>query len=111
MHEQQTLVHHSHRQLAQKFPTTVAQRFFGFIFEDLASPIASSLGPDVKVIRLIKYGMIMIAAEAEYTPLHHDVDAFFGVGAIPDDIALANNSFDSAGVDVGHHSLERFQIA
>ena len=53
----------------------------------------------------------MVSHDGEDRFFHYQVQAFAGVGAVPDDIAEAHNFINILRCDISENGLERLQIA
>ena len=90
----------THRQLAEETPASVAGLGFFFGFQDFPGPETGLFGAVVKIRRFVEDGVIVIAQNAPLTPIDNQIEAFFGIGAVADDVAQAINRFNAAFFDI-----------
>ena len=54
--------------------------------------------------------VVVVTTNHERTTLTHQIDALARVGPITDDVSEADHFLDPAGIDIGEHRLEPFEI-
>src|SRR5262249_932341 len=97
--------------VAQVLPAIGPPRNLRVVLELRARPETSLLGPAVEVERLIKDGEVVIAHQADFAPLDHQIQAFHRVRAVPDDVAEADDLRDASTRDLVEHDAESFKVA
>ncbi len=98
-------------EFSEESPSCGAAVWVGVIFEDFACPVAGLFCADVEIVRFVEDSEVVVAHERGSTALSDEFDAFDGVGAIPDDIAEADDVIDAVMIDFREHCGERFEVA
>ena len=111
VYEQKAILAPVARQLAQKIPAArILGRSAERLFQLLARPEDGPLGARVESFG-IEQGSLVVVAQHANVALHHQVDAFAGIGPIADDVAQAVDFGDPLLPDIGQHRLESFEVA
>ncbi len=99
-----------HRQLAQKPPTFIALFLVLNGLHDVSRPETGLLGTVVKIRRLVKHGVIVVAQDAPFALFDNQIEAFGGVGAVTDHVAQAIDILDAPPLNIGQDRAQGFNI-
>jgi len=100
VHEENVFHFESDGHFTEEGPALVSFCFVGFVLEGLSGPIAGSFGAGVEVGRFVEDGLVVVSHDADDASLENEVEALSWLWSVSDDIAKAEDLFDSSLVDV-----------